>query len=372
MAQTAAPTPAQVANFPASINGANAYNNSRDLLLKTFGGEVLKHFDEKFSLKDKIRTRTISGGKTAQFPGIGQAKAEHFVPGQEIVGQAMKTDEKTISINDFLVSSVFLNNIDEMLTHFEFRAEYSKQMAQALALTCERTLFQMAIRDARLGDQFNAAQVPGAPGVTATGAASGAGKGIVDMENAVTKHVGTGAGAAELVTSAFEAAAYFDEHDIPMDGRHLYVSPRTYYSLINQNDKTIINSDFSAGNGNYGDAVVYKIAGFNIVPTNHLAINGTANSNTGPDSRTPLNAPNGADAGVPTDGFGQDYAVDASDNLGLFMHTEGLGMVKLQDLTTESEYSVAKQGTLLVSKLLMGAATLRPDCLYEVRKAADV
>ena len=28
MAQTAAPNPAQVANFPASIDGANAYNNS--------------------------------------------------------------------------------------------------------------------------------------------------------------------------------------------------------------------------------------------------------------------------------------------------------------------------------------------------------
>jgi hypothetical protein len=361
MAQTGTPNPAQVANFPASTNGANTYATSRDLLLKTFGGEVLKHFDEKFSLKDKIRVRTISGGKTAQFPGIGQATAEHFTPGSEIIGQAMKTDEKTITIDDFLVSSVFLNNIDDMLTHFEFRAEYSKQMARALALTCERTLFQMAIRDARLGDQFNAAQVPGVD--TPYAAATGAGKGIVDMENAVTKHVGASAGAAELVTSAFEAAAYFDEHDIPMDGRHLYVSPRVYYSLINQNDKTIINSDFSAGNGNYGDAVIYKVAGFNIVPTNHLAIDGTANTNTGPDGRTPLNAPAG--------GFGQDYATDASDSLGMFMHTEGLGMVKLQDLTTESEYSVAKQGTLLVSKLLMGAATLRPDCLYEVRKAAD-
>lgn len=361
MAQTGTPNPAQVANFPASTNGANTYATSRDLLLKTFGGEVLKHFDEKFSLKDKIRTRTISGGKTAQFPGIGQASAEHFVPGQEIVGQAMKTDEKTISIDDFIVSSVFLNNIDEMLTHFEYRSEYSKQMAASIALTCERTLFQMAVRDARLGDQYNAAQVPGVD--PAFAAATGAGKGIVDMENAVTKHVGTSAGAAELVTSAFEAAAYFDEHDIPMEGRHLYVSPRVYYSLINQNDKTIINSDFSAGNGNYGDAVIYKVAGFNIVPTNHLAINGTANTNTGPDGRTPLNAPAG--------GLGQDYAVNASDTLGMFMHTEGLGMVKLQDLTTESEYSVAKQGTLLVSKLLMGAATLRPDCLYEVRKAAD-
>ena len=360
MAQTGTPSPAQVANFPASTT--NTYAGSRGLLLKQFGGEVLTHFDEIFSLKDRIRTRTLSGGKSAQFPLLGQANAEHFTPGQEIIGQAMSSNEVTISIDDFIVSSVFLNNIDEMLTHFEFRGEYSKQMAQAIALTCERTLFQMAVRDARLGDQYNSDETVGKDDPTTD--ASGAGAGKVGMNNAVTKRLGASAGAAELVDEAFAAAAYFDENNLPTEGRALYVSPRMYYDLINQDDKTIINSDFGSGaNGSYSDAVIYKMAGFDIVKTNHLAINGTANSNTGPDGRTPLNAPSA--------GLGQDYAVNASDTLGMFMHTEGLGMVKLQDLTTESEYSVAKQGTLLVSKLLMGAATLRPDALYEVNKKVN-
>ena len=364
MAQTGNPSPPQVANFPASIDGSandNAYAGSRDLLLKQFSGEVLTHFDEMFALKDRIRVRTLNGGKSAQFL-LRQAAAEHFTPGQEIVGQPFASSEVTISIDDFIVSSVFLNNIDEMLTHFEFRGEYSKQMAQSIALTCERTLFQMAVRDARLGDQYNSGAEVGVG--TITTAASGAGAGLVGMNNAITKRLNTAGTAASLIDEAFTAAAYFDENNLPLEGRSLYVSPRIYYELINQTaDNRIINSDFSANGGDFANAVIYKVAGFDIVKTNHLAINGTANTNTGPDGRTPLNAP--------SNGFGQDYAVDASATLGMFMHTEGMGMVKLQDLTTESEYSVAKQGSLLVSKLLMGAATLRPSALYEVNNLAD-
>jgi len=366
MAQTGTPSPAQIANFPFSQDGTandNTYLGSRDLLLKTFGGEVLTHYDENFFLKNNIRVRTIAGGKTAQFPAIGQAKAEHFIPGQVILGQDMATDEVTISIDDLIVSSVFINNLDEMLGHFQFRGEYAKQMGAAIAKTCELKLFQMAVRDALLGDEYRSTGTPGVQADIATNA-TGAGKGLVGMENAVvTTTNSTTKNAADLVTAAFKAAAYFDEHDMPTEGRFLYVEPSVYYSLINQTDKTIINSDFSAGNGNYGQAVIYKVAGFDIVKTNNLAVDGTANSNTGPDSRTPLNKPTG--------GLGQNYATDASDTLGLFMHTSGLGMAKVQDLTTESDYYVDRQGSLLVSKMLMGAATLRPDALYLVRAAAD-
>ena len=45
-------------------------------------------------------------------------------------------------------------------------------------------------------------------------------------------------------------------------------------------------------------------------------------------------------------------------------------MAKLQYPTTEGGYAVAKQGNLLVANLLVGMATLRPDCLYEVNNLA--
>jgi len=368
MAQTNSYTPAKVNTFAGSGAPNNGtYGNSRDLLLKAFSGEMIKHFDEKFALKNGVRSISLNGGISAQFPAIGRASADTFIPGQEIIGQSIDTSAKDVTIDDTIISSVWINNIDEMLTHFEFRGEYSKQMASAMALTMERKLFQRAVGVSRLGDQFNAASVAGIDAATA--AATGKGKGLVGMNNAVTKHVGTAGGAAELINAAFEAAAYFDMEDIPYEDRALYVAPSTYYALINSNDTTVsklLDRDMST-NGDFAAAQLYQVAGFNLIKTNHMAINGTATvdgvSNFGPDGRTPLNAPTG--------GFGDDYAINASDTLGMFMHSSAIGMIKAQDMVTETEYSVAKQGTLLASKMLFGSDVLRPSALYEVRKAAD-
>lgn len=356
--------PANIQTFAGSGTPNNGtYANSRDLLLKTFSGEMIKHFDEKFALKNGVRSITLNGGISAQFPAIGRASADTFIPGQEIVGQQIDTAEKVVTIDDTIISSVWINNIDQMLTHFEFRGEYSRQMASAMALTMERKLFQRAVGVARLGDDYNAAMVPGVD--TPYAAASGKGAGLVGMNNAVTKRLGASAGPAELINAAFEAAAYFDSEDIPYEDRALYVTPSTYYALINSNDTTVtklLDRDFS-NNGDFAGAQLYQVAGFNLIKTNHMAINGTLNSNTGPDSRTPLNAPTG--------GFGDNYAINATDTLGMFMHSSAIGMIKAQDMVTETEYSVAKQGTLLASKMLFGSDVLRPSALYEVRKVAD-
>ena len=362
MAQTNTYAPAKINTFAGSA-GTHNYADNRDLLLKTFSGEMIRHFDEKFALKNGVRSITLNGGISAQFPAIGRASADTFIPGQEIVGQQIDTAEKVVTIDDTIISSVWIHNIDQMLTHFEFRGEYSKQMASAMALTMERKLFQRAVGVARTGAQYNAADVPGID--SAHAAATGKGAGLVGMNDAVTKHVGASAGAAELINAAFEAAAYFDMEDIPYEDRSLYVAPATYYALINSNDTTVtklLDRDFST-NGDFAGAQLYQVAGFNLIKTNHMAINGTANSNFGPDGRTPLNAPTG--------GFGDNYAIDATDTLGMFMHSSAVGMIKAQDMVTETEYSVAKQGTLLASKMLFGSDVLRPSALYEVRKAAD-
>jgi hypothetical protein len=40
--------------------------------------------------------------------------------------------------------------------------------------------------------------------------------------------------------------------------------------------------------------------------------------------------------------------------------------VKLMDLSTEMEYSVRHQGTLIVAKYAMGHGILRPECAVEL------
>ena len=63
---------AQAASNPAytvSFQGQNNLSGDvRDLFLKLYAGEVLTAFEEKKVIMDKVRTRTISKGKSASFP----------------------------------------------------------------------------------------------------------------------------------------------------------------------------------------------------------------------------------------------------------------------------------------------------------------
>jgi len=46
-----------------------------------------------------------------------------------------------------------------------------------------------------------------------------------------------------------------------------------------------------------------------------------------------------------------------------------MGTVKLLDLSSEMEYDMRRQGTLMISKMAVGHGVLRPECLYEIRAA---
>jgi len=62
-------------------------------------------------------------------------------------------------------------------------------------------------------------------------------------------------------------------------------------------------------------------------------------------------------------GQANTYSADFGANvMGLVFHKSAVGTVKLQDLATESEYQIQRQGTLMVAKYAMGHGGLRPEC----------
>ena len=63
--------------------------------------------------------RTISQGKSAQFPVIGTTSASYHTAGNEITGTQVKHNEKVINIDDLLISNAFLANIDEAKNHYD-------------------------------------------------------------------------------------------------------------------------------------------------------------------------------------------------------------------------------------------------------------
>ena len=67
---------------------------------------------------DKHFVRQIASGKSSQFPVMGRSSAAYHTPGTEIVGTDLNHNEKVIQINDLLVSSHFIADIDDAINHF--------------------------------------------------------------------------------------------------------------------------------------------------------------------------------------------------------------------------------------------------------------
>lgn len=314
---------------PSRIGQQLGAGDTRALFLKVFSGEVLTVFDANTVMKEKTRVRTISSGKSAQFPAIGRTKAGYHTPGTEINGDIIQLDEKVITIDDVLLASTFISSIDEAMSHFEVRAEFSARMGQALAQTYDRNLLSLGVKACR-----------------DTGA-GGLGVGAVGQGNAVSQSIGASPTVQTIVDAFYTAAAVYDNKFIPASDRYALVSPSTYYQLVT-NDK-LLNRFFQENNGSYAGGQVFEIAGFKLIKTPNLSLDHTAATATFPD-------------------YSNKYAVNASDTAALLIHPEALGTVKLMDLQSEMEYQMWRQGTLMVSKMAVGHGVLRPECLYELRR----
>lgn len=311
---------------PSRLGQAGLTGATDALFLKVFSGEVMSTFNANTVMKEKTRIRSINNGKSAQFPAIGKTVAEYHTAGAEILGNNIKHDEKVITIDDMLMANTFIANIDEAKNHYDVRAEYSKQMGQALAQTYDRNLLSMAIKAAR--------------------DPSGLGAGVADQGNAASVALGLTPATADIVAAIYDAAASLDDANVPETERYVIVNPSLYYALV-QEDK-LINRDFGQ-NGSYSDGTVMRVAGMQIVKSNNLTVDHTA-STAYPD-------------------FNSKYGENATDTSALIIQRQALGTVQLMDMATEMEYDIRRQGTLAVSKMAVGHGVLRPECIIELRAA---
>lgn len=316
-----------------NLGQANTTGDTQALFLKVFAGEVLTAFEEANVTSDKHVVRSISSGKSAQFPITGKTVAAYHTPGTEIVGSAVPHNEVVITIDDLLVSSAFIANIDEAMNHYDVRSIYSTEIGRALAYTYDKHILNLLLLASRAS-----APVSGE---------SGGGK--VTSATALSDTTGEA-----LIAALFSAATILDGKNVSPDDRFAYLSP-TAYNLLAQNTK-LMNSLWQ-GEGSYSDAKVMKVAGINIIKTNHAPY-GTTVAST---------APGGGSQGGGTNTA--KYGVVATNAVGVVAHKAAVGTVKLMDLAMESAYDVRRQGTLLVAKYAMGHGILRPAAAVEIATA---
>ena len=154
--------------------------------------------------------RTISSGKSAQFPVTGTIASGYHTVGNEILGTSVKHNEKIINIDDMLLAHAFLAEIDELKNHYDVRSIYSREMGQALAKKVDQHLLQLVV-------------LASAGSANVTGGAGGSN--VVDADCKTN--------ATSMVASIFEAIQDFDERDVPTSDRYCVVTPDVYYQLAN-------------------------------------------------------------------------------------------------------------------------------------------
>ena len=320
---------------PVSVGKVNAGGSEDALFLKVFAGEVLTSFERASKTQGADMERSISSGKSATFPVMGRVGASYHTAGAEITGSDVNHNEKVITINDLLISSVFLSNIEEAKNHWDVRSAYSQEIGRALAFTKDKhilqTIGQASLASANVSDSGYGAGAT----ITNTGIASA-----------------TDATAANaMIDALFGAAKQLDANYVPSEGRKCFMRLEEYYKLANATNA--INVDFS-GRGSIAEGKVVKIAGIELVPVAHFV-----------DS----NVNSGVDQGSATAGGSNPQAVDLSNYVALVSHPSAVGTVKLMDLGVEKEYDIRRQGTLMVAKYAMGHGVLRPEAAVGIKEA---
>lgn len=292
------------------------------LFLKVFSGEVLASFYANTVMEGKILNRNIASGKSASFPAVGKTSASFHTPGAEIVGTAIGHNEIVITIDGLLLASAFIASIDEAMNHFDVRSYYTEAIGQSLAQEYDKYALQEALLGARAS-----ATITGNPGGTAiTDANLGSG-------TLATK-------ATAIAQAIFNGAKQLDINNCTTGARYCFLKPTEYYALIQGKDA--VNKDWAgAMSGGWAEGTITKLAGVEIVMTNNLPT---------------------------TDLSGNTYhGVNAATTLGIIGVQNAVGCVKLMDISSESQWDIRRQGTLMVSKAAVGYKYLRPEGLIELK-----
>tara|TARA_B100000519_G_scaffold197416_1_gene205217 strand:+ start:639 stop:1703 length:1065 start_codon:yes stop_codon:yes gene_type:complete len=347
---------------PSRVGLKQGGSDNQELFLKKFSGEILTTFEEKNIMKPLHTIRTISDGKSAQFPVTGVASAKYHTVGQNIAdsGNSYLSDiaksEKVISIDKVLLASSFLANIDDVMNHYDIRSVYANELGNALANRFDTAVLKTFIGAARSAANLTAGNGGDRLDVGQDKFLSDASYSAGDDSDAAGDPTG-----AELITALFSSAQKLDENDVPSDGRFCVIRPEEYYKLITGGATSGINVANSAlntdvgGQGSVAQGIIPQIAGINIFKSNHVP---STNTISGDDDNA-VNDPFGA---------GNGYNGDFTTTLGIVGHSAAVGTVKLLDLATESEYQIERQGTLFVAKYAMGHGILRPECAIELIK----
>ena len=276
--------------------------------------------------------------------------------------------EKTITVDDLLISSAFLYDLDETLSHYDMRSEISRKIGYALAQKYDRLIFRAITRGARAASPITKTNYV-EPGGT-------------QIRVGATTNASDAYDSGALVSAFYDAAAALDEKGVSQDGRVGVLNPRQYYALIQAiGTNGLVNRDTQGTALQSGNGII-EIAGIKIYKSMNIPFfsqYGTkfgTGSATNPGVTDPGNTGSFVseaveDAANDVTGINNEYGEETefANSCGLIFQREAAGCVEAiapQVQVTSGDVSVIYQGDVILGRLAMGADFLNPAACVEL------
>lgn len=298
------------------------------MFLKVFVGEVLAAFTERCVTNGKHIERTITSGRSAQFPGFGRATAAYLKPGGNLddIRVNIQNFERTIQIDGLLTSDCMISDIDEAMAHYDFRAEYSRQLGEALAKAQDGAILA-EIAKMVVEDKENL---------------TGLGKGKILTTELAADDIGeTEAMGVALFKQILEVKTLFSDNSVPEEDRYIYIRPVALNALIANKD--VINKLYGATMTIEGNNPP-RLVGFQLIETPNLTIGGAPKND-----------------GV-LQGEAHVFPATYVDTcMFIAAHRTAVGVLTLKGLSMEHARRANYQADEIIAKYAKGFGGLRPE-----------
>ena len=309
------------------------------LFLKVFAGEVLAAFNGKSVTLGKHIERNISSGKSAQFPVFGRAAAAYLKAGGNLDDLRVNIEhaEKVIQIDGLLTSDCLIFDLDEAMSHFDLRGEYSKQLGEALARANDgAVLAELA--------KMVVAEDENIPDNDDTGV-KGTGTGAIETAEVPYGKLGeTEEMGVALFQELLAIKTKMSNNYVPEGERYCYIRPVALNALIAAKD--VMNKLYGA-TMTIADNQPPKLIGFELIETPDLTVGGAA-----------------VNDGV-VQGSGHVFPADYTDSCMMIVaHRTAVGTLTLKGLAIEHARRANLQADQIIAKYAKGYSGLRPEAAF--------
>ena len=336
-----------------------------------------------------VQSKTIPSGTTVEIPMTGTVGLKPFWnAGEELIGGSdASTSTFQLKLDKRPMAAHFeLDNVDLMLTQWEFRAELARQAALTLANTRDKQIYSYLVRSALTSPIANDPRPIGNATTNLDTAMFGDDSTGSLKLSAVGTSAGTAAdratGALSMLEKVEQYIVFLQENNVPYGQLYLAVSPRTFMDIralgVARSNNDLNSQTAGAGTvgrgpmfaGDYGlggplnqaygqlsDSLEYM--GCTIIKTNH-----------GADELGDQHG-DGTPRLLGEDKYNLDFNLGVSESSpttakvgvrAVMFTPEAVGAIRLQGLKVDTVDDVRRNTTFTVASMMSGTGVLKPEC----------